>query len=452
MVSTFDIVKMNFRGEGLGANETQRSVRIANALVGEKVTAKDASLPRRKQALLDAVLSPSPLRCEPVCPHWARCAACQFQCFSPDAEIQFKFQNWLSLVKKFIDIPIDCTIEHQSAAKPLAYRNRTEALVFGNILGLAPRSDVMVRDLIDGNHSEPIPMHDCCLHAPEVNALIAKVAAVLNDLSFRDGTRFSFEANDNLPREALTAGTKNARLVISALPEVSDVTRENARKLSQFIDAAIIYQELPPRGSHVYPEPEQIAGSPWYVYDSDHLGNALGALKGAWTPVNPANAHHIRNTLIDWSRDFHGKNFLEIGCGCGTHSSVFSTCCEQYTGIDASWRAIRSAQHNAEINRWKNTDFFTDTAQHYLDKRYYRGVRADAILLHSNRMPYDFKTAQHCLRFGAKRIYIVAPTAYALAQECRHFLQLGCALKKLLFCDTLPKTYHMMGVAMFQKK
>ena len=67
--------------------------------------------------------------------------------------------------------------------------------------------------------------------------------------------------------------------------------------------------------------------------------------------------------------------------------------------------------------------------------------------MHSNRMPYSEKTAQMCLRFGARDLFIVAPTAFAIAQECRHFLGLGCHLQTLVLCDTLPFTYHMMAVA-----
>ena len=119
--------------------------------------------------------------------------------------------------------------------------------------------------------------------------------------------------------------------------------------------------------------------------------------------------------------------------------------------FDASWAAIRSAQYNARANGWTDAAFFTDTAEHYLDKRYFRGVRADGIVMHSNRMPYSLATAQMCGRFGAETVYIVAPTAYALAQECRHFASCGFGVRRICLCDTMPMTYHMMGLAMLAR-
>jgi hypothetical protein len=62
-------------------------------------------------------------------------------------------------------------------------------------------------------------------------------------------------------------------------------------------------------------------------------------------------------------------------------------------------------------------------------------------------MPYSEKTAQLCVQFGAQDLYIVAPTAYAMAQECRHFIDLGFKLHEIVICDTLPMTYHGMAVA-----
>ncbi len=174
----------------------------------------------------------------------------------------------------------------------------------------------------------------------------------------------------------------------------------------------------------------------------------LCALKGAWTPVNPRHAHMIRETLSELSANSTFEHVCEIGCGCGTHTGVLAARSRRYTGIDASWPAIQSAQFNAKhAAGFGNASFFADTAEHYLDKRYYKGVRADAIVLHSNRLPYGDCVASLCRRFGAQTVFIVGPTAYALSRECRQFADLGYRLTDIVLCDTLPMSYHMMGVA-----
>ena len=462
------MTQMHYRGEGIAIDENGKQIRIANALAGETVKASDVSVMRRHQAKLEQVISAAPERCTPICPHWDRCPACQFQCLSNAAQRELKHQNWLYLIQKLVPESKECTISFLPARKSLGYRHRTEAIVFAKtqcqpVLGIAPRLDVAAAETLGNAHQSgdtvfqlkdfepsdiyereqyaPVSLKTCALHAPELNRLMAKTEALLAEIPLPHGTVIGFEAFQ-----------QNSRVVIHTKPEHADSSRRSAQALyhaltPSFPGICLILQVLPPRGSHVYPQPEALSDSPWYGYGQDIHGDILYALKGAWTPVNPDNAALIRDTLVRMISERTFQTVLELGCGCGTHASVFEHHTERYIGIDASWPAIQSAQYNAEQYAWKNTEFFTDTAEHFLHKRYKKGWRADAILMHSNRMPYSEKTAQLCLQFGAKDLYIVAPTAYAMAQECRHFIDLGMQLREIVICDTLPMTYHGMAVA-----
>lgn len=454
-MTEFHIEKQHFCGDGIAISDG-RPIRIANALTGETVIAEDVSIRRRRQAYLTQVTESSPLRCPPVCTQWQRCPACQYQCMRTESQRELKKTQWLSLIRKFVDIPGDCTIEFHPAPRTLEYRCRIDAEVYrdnhGAHLGIAPRLDAAVTDLhahgfppsevsslepaevMELPAIDPVPVAGCPLHAPELNSLIERVEPLLT--RFPLGTRLSLEAYRN-----------SARITAYAKAESTLQTREAAQNLAKQASIAVVFQQLPPRGSHVYPKPEFLSGSQYHCYAHNELGQPLMALPGAWTPVNPDNAKLIRRSFIRMvqGRSFH--HVLELGCGCGTHSTVFARCATRYTGIDIAWPAILSAQHNAQSYMWENSSFFTDSADHYLDKRYYKGVRADAIVMHSNRLPYGEKTAQLILRFGAKDIMIAAPTAFAMAQECRHLCALGYHLNHLSLCDTLPLTYHMMATA-----
>ena len=453
---------MNFRGEGIAssADPNRKTVRIANAIEGEIVWATevpfDPDLPRHLQkniTYLRSVETPSPRRVAPQCKHWQRCAMCQYACLEYEEQAKIKFDHWTKLISKFVDLSkLPNDIQFKPAIYRHGYRNRCEGLLSFDgiepIFGIDPRDDAQFVERAETGKSLPIPMTACAMHTPELNRWIAQVKPYIEPCGFVSGTKFSFEANDD---------TSSARVIVYAMPDTAKKSRAATQKLAQFMaptGAAFIFQELPPRGSHVYPTAESFGNSPWYAYDIEpHTGNVLCALKGAWTPVNPRHAHLIRQTLEEMSADLHFQHVCEIGCGCGTHTGVFAPKSERYTGIDASWPAIQSAQFNAHhATNWHNATFYTDTAEHYLDKRYFKGERSDAIILHSNRLPYSAHTAELCKRFGAQTLFIVGPTAYALAQECHHFTELGYRMVKLALCDTLPMSYHMMGVAMLISK
>ena len=381
----------------------------------------------------------------PFCAHWQKCPACQFQCMNADVQTQFKKQNWVALIQKFAKLPE--TIEFVAPVRRTAYRYRAETVVIGSTLGIAPRPEFRMAQSAQKLPESAIPLAQCLLHVPELNALIAHVERFLPEFGCLTNMRFAFEAN------SLTDTPDNSRITLYADPDVEAQATQTAGMLAKICpNTVIILQILPPKGSHVYPKPQCVSAtdSAWYGYDTDKNGHTLYALKGAWTPVNPCNAHIVRDRIGSILQSLPPADILEIGCGCGTHAPLFvdgDYQCKSYTGIDASWPAIQSAQHNAELYGWKNAAFYTDTADHYLVKRYYAGRRADIILMHSNRLPYSPQVAQYCQKFGAKHIIIVSPTAYAIARECQCFESLGYIIQSLALCDTMPNTYHMMAVA-----
>lgn len=464
----YTIEYVNFRGDGIARSQQpgRRTVCIGNALAGEIVLATEIPsdggegeekrrYSKRPGAYLREVLMPSPLRVAPVCPQWQRCAMCQYACMAYDAQAAIKREQWIRLLSKFVGIEkIPNNIRFKKANYATGYRNRCEGFVLGGVIGVMPRAEAYAAEISETGASAPIDLSSCAMHDPALNRLIARVNACAADCGFAQETRLSFEANGDardLPFDGETAAA-TSRIIVYAMPDEADRTRAAARRLCDAlspIGTSVVLQVLPPRGSHVYPAAECIGHTAWYAYDIDGAGgNVLCALKGAWTPVNPRHAHMIRETLSELSADSAFEHVCEIGCGCGTHTGVFAPKSQRYTGIDASWPAILSAQFNAKHDAgWGNASFFADTAEHYLDKRYYKGVRADAIVLHSNRLPYGERVAAMCRRFGAETVFIVGPTAYALSRECRQFADLGYRITDIVLCDTLPMSYHMMGVA-----
>lgn len=73
------------RGEGI-ARDGDNTIFVPLTLPGETVTAETAG---NRGRLVD-VLSPSPDRIEPFCPHFGRCGGCQLQHMAPDAYREFK--------------------------------------------------------------------------------------------------------------------------------------------------------------------------------------------------------------------------------------------------------------------------------------------------------------------------------------------------------------------------
>ncbi len=442
------IERMNFRGEGLGVSADGQRFRVANALKDERVTALDASCLRKKLAYLVEVKEASVSACSPVCPHWRDCAACQYARVALSDQEVLKRDQWLRVIGRFVSLDA-VDVSFRSSAVPVAYRQRARASFADGHFVMPIRLDAQnvlgqEDEGIGLNIERAICLKECRLHASSLNEAMARLEAYLADRS--DAAFFEYDVE---------AFESNVRLTLYAPPDLVEKARVLAQQLAKTVEntcdagMSIVLQPVPPRGSHVYPPAESFGQSPWYAYTRDLNGDLLYSLKGAWTPVNPLNAARIREILCEFVRqiDQPVQRVLELGCGCGTHTTVFDPLGCAYHGIDASWPAIQSAQFNAQQHGWNGKTFQTSTAQHYLDKNYYKGHRADLVLMHSNRLPYGADVANYCQKFGAHTIFVVAPTAYAMAAECQHFVALGYRLQDLVLCDTLPYTYHMMAVA-----
>ena len=215
---------MNFRGEGIAssADPNRKTVRIANAIEGEIVWATevpfDPDLPRHLQkniAYLRSVETPSPRRVAPQCKHWQRCAMCQYACLEYEEQAKIKFDHWIKLISKFVDLSkLPNDIQFKPAIYRHGYRNRCEGLLSFDgiepIFGIDPRDDAQFVERAETGKSLPIPMTACAMHTPELNRWIAQVKPYIEPCGFVSGTKFSFEANDDTS-SARVIVTKSAR-------------------------------------------------------------------------------------------------------------------------------------------------------------------------------------------------------------------------------------------------
>jgi 23S rRNA (uracil1939-C5)-methyltransferase len=118
----FKILSMDSLGQGV-SKETDKITFIAKTLPGDAGVA--SILSERKGvcfAKLQKLEQPSPLRIEPICPHFSSCPSCHYLHTSYEQELEFKKQN---LTKLFFKIPHP-EIQLTPAVRRTHYRNRIQ--------------------------------------------------------------------------------------------------------------------------------------------------------------------------------------------------------------------------------------------------------------------------------------------------------------------------------------
>lgn len=153
------------QGDGI-AHDSQGPVFVSGALKGEKVRIK---LEQNKNGLrrgtLKAVVSASPDRQAPACPHFPECGGCRFQHMADQAYSRFKADQLATL---FARNGLDSSVILPIYTTPRATRRRARLAIKrtknGIIIGFnAARSHSIVE------------MKECCILMPELSACIEKM-------------------------------------------------------------------------------------------------------------------------------------------------------------------------------------------------------------------------------------------------------------------------------------
>ncbi|MFA5625565.1 MAG: methyltransferase domain-containing protein [Bradymonadales bacterium] len=426
----FYVERQHFRGYGVAYSVGEVKIwrKIANALANERVLA--ACDDESKWAALYEVLNASSERIEARCEFAKDCAACQFQCMDPRAQREFKAQQWKYLIKRVAGIELE--LSAALAPKRLwHFRQRAELKLFSNNLGIRAAACANI---------DFVPLRNCPVQNLELSRLITAIEARVKGIKNLENIKFCCEANSFASRLTLFYPNESKDALKAACSELCTIPKLN-----------ILSQALPTRGSHLYGELELENGEEAFTF-AEVRNERLVSLHNAWTSTAPENAVRVAQILEQYLDKFPQQaSLLEIGCGCGTHFRALKAHCKDYTGIDLSWSAIRSAQQNQRKFAWQG-EFYTANAEKYLQKQFLKQKRYNVIVLHSARLPYSHKVIEYAQKLAAKILIIVAPTAFALAKSTATITAFGYECLQSDLVEIAPWSYHQMGVALFLRK
>lgn len=198
-------------------------------------------------------------------------------------------------------------------------------------------------------------------------------------------------------------------------------------------------------------------GGPAVMNISNQQGQTLRASPGAWTSTSPQNAAIVWDALlgeVSAEQRFQGTPLLEIGCGVGVHSFALAMHSPAgFIGLDSSREAILDAQHNASALGVdpSHTQFRVGVADRAVRRIIAAGTRAERVILHGMREPFGDRLCGALPALGARIIWYVTPSVFALGEDLRALHAAGFKLKSVQPLDTMPHTYHMMALAILER-
>ncbi len=405
-------------GGAVLARDEGRVVFVHEALPGE--TVRTAPLGRRGGAAFARaveVLSPSPDRVAPRCPHFGVCGGCQWQHASYAAQLRLK----LAVVQEVwaragLRLPPETPI--LGMEDPWRYRIRGEFEAFYR------RREDGVREPVLGFHRmrshHVVPVRECPIHHERIERGLLAFGAAARDLGV-----------SGLVNLHLTAEPEGPGL----LWRVRYQSRQEEAQTPPLVAAV----------QEALPDVVLLDGSMRY----DVLGLQFRVRPDTFIQTNHRQTGALYGTALDMLAAAPAERVLDLFCGMGTMSLAAARQAGSVLGIEENPQAIRLAELGARINEVANARFWAGKVEDTLP-----AVRAgswDAALLDPPRAGLEPAAIAELLRLSPPRIVYVSCEPSTHARDMGRLLAGGYRVRRAALVDMFPHTYHVESIALLER-
>jgi 23S rRNA (uracil1939-C5)-methyltransferase len=405
---------------------------VAGALAGERVRLRFTGKHRHyDEALVEEVLSASPQRVTPRCPHFGVCGGCVLQHLDASAQILAKQRVLLENLERIGKVQPRHVLAPLTDT-PWGYRRKARLSVKfvekkGRVLvGFRERNGRYVADI----------QHCDVLH-PAVGEHIGELVALIETL---DGKR-------DIPQIEVAAGDDLVALIFRHLQPLS---QHDIDALVEFGKTQQLGIYLQPGGidsvAPLWPQDARLSFSV-PAYDVELEFQPLDFIQ-VNAGMNRRMIDHALSLLDPQSTD----RVLDLFCGLGNFTLPLARRAAHVTGVEGEAGLVRRAGENARRNGIENADFFS--ADLAADQRATPWAKAawDLLLLDPPRSGAA-EVLEYLPKRGVRRVVYVACHPGSLARDAATLVQNhGFSLISAGVMDMFPHTAHVESIALFERE
>ncbi|HKE45606.1 MAG TPA: 23S rRNA (uracil(1939)-C(5))-methyltransferase RlmD [Steroidobacteraceae bacterium] len=424
---SLEVTSLSHDGRGV-AHRAGKALFIAGALPGERVSVRNV---RRRRSFdegeVDAVITPSPERAVPRCPHFGVCGGCSLQHLDPAAQLRLKQEHLLEELRRTGRVEPEELLPPLSAAV-WQYRRRAR-------LGarFVPRKEKVVVGFRERSAPLVADLRSCEVLAPPFGALIAPLSELLSALSIRS----------RVPQVEIAAADNANALVFRVLDPPTAEDLQRLRAFGERHDVEIYLQS-----GGVDSVSALSSETPLY-YRLDE-----GALEIEFRPtdfiqVNGAlNRSMVAQALRLLEVSAHHR-VLDLFCGLGNFTLPVARRAAEVVGIEGDAALVGRARTNAARNGIHNAEFHAANLDAIDPDLPWARRSYDRVLLDPPRVG-----ARGALSLaagsGVQRVVYISCHPGSLARDAGILVhELGLNLKAVGVMDMFPHTSHVESVAVF---
>ncbi|MDL2225120.1 23S rRNA (uracil(1939)-C(5))-methyltransferase RlmD [Eubacteriales bacterium OttesenSCG-928-M02] len=440
------IVDMGVDGEGIG-RVGEMVVFVPMGIPGDRLAVRITQVKKRfARAEVVEVLSASDIRTGTVdggCPFFGVCGGCAYLPIRYGAQLELKRKRVADALARIGGLEGIEVLPVLGAASPMHYRNKASFCVgYENgrtVLGYRQRKGTQV-----------VPIRDCRLLPPEMEALRKRVEAEINDL-------------DLLPSGMEGKGTKLRHVILRQM-QTGEAGVCFVVDGPDFPEGMVLGKALGGKhgltsiaySGHDGRTGEILGAAPKTLWGGGKVMEKMGELEIGISPrafyqVNSSQAQVLYEKVDAFAGITEKDVVVDAYGGIGSIALFLAPIAKKVYGIEINPDAVADAQENAKKNGIGNVEFLCMDAGEGLLKLEESGVRGDIMILDPPARGCGEKTAQRVLAHGAKRIIYVSCDPATLAKDLK-LLAKGYDIQVVQPVDMFCHTPHVECVVLMTRK
>lgn len=408
-IVTVQLEKWAYGGEALGRMEDGRALFVPFALPGEEVKVRLVEEKRGfARAELVEVLTPSPERTAPRCPHFMACGGCHYQHIPYAAQLTAKqdvFRDTLVRVGKMdpeLLAPLLGAIV--PSPNPWNYRNYVQFHLdaAGRLGYRAARSE------------EIVAVDECHLPEEAINQLWPQL---------------ELDPIPSLSRVGLRCGVdEEVQLIFET---------DDDEGLEFSLDIPLSAVQLGPESLNILSDTAEL--------EMEVLDYSFRVTAGAFFQVNSAVAaamvtHILENLALDGS-----ETVLDVYCGVGLFSAFLADEVKRLIGIEENPLAVEDFAAN--LDAYDNVEVYEAPAEEVMPEL---DVIPDIILVDPPRAGLALPVLDAIIAMKPKQLVYISCDPSTLARDAKRLMTSGFVLEQITPFDMFPQTYHIESISFWR--
>nr|WP_314426018.1 23S rRNA (uracil(1939)-C(5))-methyltransferase RlmD [uncultured Erwinia sp.] len=411
-------------GQGV-ARHHGKALFVQGALPGEQVEVEISEDKRQfSRGTVKRILTASPQRVQPRCPHYSRCGGCQQQHVPIDLQQESKARALAHMLSKESGFPV--AVNDIIAGQAWGYRRRARLS-----LNFQAKTQTLQMGFREKASSDLVNITQCPILKPELNALIQPLHALLSGL----------QAVRRLGHVELVLADNGPLLVLRHLAVLSAADRQ---KLEQFSHNHQLSLFLAPDSDSL----EQLNGA-MPVIHSCHLGLTFSPRD--FIQVNDEVNQQMVAQALAWLDLKPQDRVLDLFCGMGNFTLPMGNLAENVVGVEGVAALVAKAAYNAALNNLNNVAFYQHNLEEDVTSQPWAGEGFNKVLLDPARAGAA-GVMEHIVKLAPELVVYVSCNPTTLARDSQVLLKSGYQLERVTMLDMFPHTGHLESMVLFSRK